>query len=182
MAGINTKNIHRTNALLGHPWGRDFLYDERMLTGEGERGEKRARRLARRSRFQNALLRWSLARELLRRFSLPKPGEGPSREERESGRYELLFIGDTPDGRRLAATVKGERDPGYGSTSRIIAEAALCLAREVDRTKTPGGVWTPGAALGLALLPRLGERAGLRFAIEEGRSPPSAGGRGQGRV
>jgi short subunit dehydrogenase-like uncharacterized protein len=167
MAGINTKNIHRTNALLGHPWGRDFLYDERMLTGEGERGEKRARRLARRSRFQDALLRWSLTRELLRRFSLPKPGEGPSREERESGRYELLFIGDTPDGRRLAATVKGERDPGYGSTSRIIAEAAICLAREVDRTRTPGGVWTPGAALGLALLPRLGEKAGLQFAIED---------------
>jgi short subunit dehydrogenase-like uncharacterized protein len=167
MAGINTKNVHRTNALLGHAWGRDFTYDERMLTGDGERGEKRARRLARRSRFQNALLRWSLSRGLLRRFSLPKPGEGPSREERESGRYELLFIGETARGERLAATVKGERDPGYGSTCRIVAEAALCLAREVDRARTPGGVWTPGAALGLALLPRLAERAGLRFAIED---------------
>ena len=167
MAGINTKNIHRTNALLGHPWGRDFLYDERMLTGDGERGEKRARRLARRSRLQNALLRWRLSRELLRRFSLPKPGEGPSREERESGRYELAFTGETARGERLSATVKGERDPGYGSTCRIIAEAALCLAHEVDRARTPGGVWTPGAALGLALLPRLEERAGLRFAIED---------------
>ena len=34
MAAINTKNVHRTNALRGHPWGRDFVYDERILTGE----------------------------------------------------------------------------------------------------------------------------------------------------
>jgi short subunit dehydrogenase-like uncharacterized protein len=167
MAGINTKNIHRTHALLGHPWGRDFVYDERMLTGDGESGERRARRLARRTSMQNALLRWGLARELLRRFSLPKPGEGPGREERESGRYELLFIGDTARGQRLRATVKGDRDPGYGSTCRIVAEAALCLAGEVDRARTGGGVWTPGAAMGPALLRRLQERAGLAFSIED---------------
>jgi short subunit dehydrogenase-like uncharacterized protein len=167
MAGINTKNIHRTNALLGHPWGRDFVYDERMLTGDGERGERRARKLARRARMQNAMLRWSLARGVLRRVALPKPGEGPSREERDSGRYELLFIGESAKGQRLEATVKGDRDPGYGSTCKIISEAALCLAGEIDRTKTGGGVWTPGAAMGLALLPRLQEKAGLTFAIAD---------------
>jgi short subunit dehydrogenase-like uncharacterized protein len=166
MAGINTKNIHRTNALLGHPWSGGFVYDERMLTGDGERGERRARRLARRSRVQNALLGWGPTREVLRRFALPKPGEGPSREEREQGRYELRFFGDTTDGRRLAATVKGDRDPGYGSTCRIVTEAALFLAG-IDRSTTGGGVWTPGAAMGLGLLPRLRERAGLAFAIEE---------------
>jgi short subunit dehydrogenase-like uncharacterized protein len=167
MAAINTKNVHRTNALLGHRWGRGFVYDERMLTGNGEKGRRRARALAGNTRIQTALLGFRPTRELLRRFALPKPGEGPNREQRESGRYEVLFIGDTAQGQRLRATVKGDRDPGYGSTCKLVAEAALCLAREIDRKTTPGGVWTPGAAMGLPLVRRLHERAGLTFAIED---------------
>jgi len=167
MASINTKNVHRTNALRGHPWGRDFVYDERMLTGDGERGERRARALARNTRLQMMALGWGLTRELLRRFALPKPGQGPTLQQRESGRYEVLFIGDTAQGQRLRATVKGDRDPGYGSTCKLIAESALCLAHEVDRSMTAGGVWTPGAAMGLSLARRLQERAGLSFAIDD---------------
>ncbi|HYN60785.1 MAG TPA: saccharopine dehydrogenase NADP-binding domain-containing protein [Rubrivivax sp.] len=166
MAAINTKNVHRTHALRGHPWGRDFVYDERMLTGEGKRGEQRAKALARNSRLQNALLGFAPARKLLRRFALPKPGQGPSLHERESGRYEVLFIGDTAQGQRLRAVVKGDRDPGYGSTCKLICESALCLIDEVDRSMAGGGVWTPGAAMGLALVRRLQARAGLSFAIE----------------
>jgi short subunit dehydrogenase-like uncharacterized protein len=166
MAAINTKNVHRTHALRGHPWGRDFVYDERMLTGDGKRGEQRAKALARNSRLQNALLGFAPARELLRRFALPKPGQGPSLHERESGRYEVLFIGDTAQGQRLRAVVKGDRDPGYGSTCKLISESALCLIDEVDRSMAGGGVWTPGAAMGLALVRRLQAHAGLSFAIE----------------
>jgi short subunit dehydrogenase-like uncharacterized protein len=166
MAAINTKNVHRTHALLGHPWGRDFVYDERMLTGDGPKGELRAKGLARNARLQGLLLGWRPTRELLRRLALPKPGQGPSKDERERGRYEVLFIGDTAQGRRLRATVKGDRDPGYGSTCKLIAESALCLGA-IDRSKTAGGVWTPGAAMGLALVQRLQERAGLSFAIED---------------
>ena len=166
MATINTKNVHRTHALRGHPWGQDFVYDERMLTGDGPAGQRRARVLARTARIQTALLGFAPARGLLRRFVLPKPGEGPSQRERETGRYELLFIGETADGRTLRATVTGDRDPGYGSTSKMITESALCLVDDVDRTMTPGGVWTPGSAMGLALVRRLQERAGLTFAIE----------------
>jgi short subunit dehydrogenase-like uncharacterized protein len=167
MAAINTKNVHRTNALRSHPWGRDFVYDERFLTGDGARGEQRAKGLARSMRMQNTLLGWGPTRELLRRFALPKPGQGPGREQRERGRYEILFIGDTAQGDRLRATVKGDRDPGYGSTCKLVAESALCLAAEVGRPQTRGGVWTPGAAMGLILARRLQERAGLTFAIEE---------------
>jgi short subunit dehydrogenase-like uncharacterized protein len=164
MAAINTKNVHRTNALLGHPWGRDFVYDERFLTGDGPRGELRAKGLARNMRMQNMLLGFGPTRELLRRFALPKPGQGPSREQRERGRYEVLFIGENADGASLRATVTGDRDPGYGSTCKLIAESALTLA-EIDRCSTSGGVWTPGAAMGLTLVQRLQERAGLTFAI-----------------
>ena len=167
MAIINTKNIHRTNALLGHIWGKDFVYDERMLTGDGENGEKRAKRLARSSRMQNILLGFAPTRFLLRTFALPKPGEGPDRAAREAGRYEVVFIGETTHGERLSATVKGDRDPGYGSTCKMITESALCLINDVDRTKTGGGVWTPGSALGSALVQRLEAKAGLTFSIED---------------
>ncbi|MFO1337859.1 MAG: saccharopine dehydrogenase NADP-binding domain-containing protein [Burkholderiaceae bacterium] len=179
MAAINTKNVHRTNALRGHPWGRDFVYDERMLTGEGMRGEQRARALARQGRLQNLLLGLAPTRALLRRFALPKPGEGPNRAAREAGRYELVFTGETAAGERLALTVKGDRDPGYGSTCKLIAEAALCLVQDVDRQQAPGGVWTPGAAMGLALVRRLQANAGLQFDEVNGDSPLSRGPRHQ---
>lgn len=163
MAAINTKNVHRTNALRGHAWGSDFVYDERMLA----RSEGHAKALARTARLQAAALGFGPARELLRRFVLPKPGQGPSQRERDSGRYEVLFIGDTAQGQRLRAVVRGDRDPGYGSTCKLISESALCLAQETGHDKAGGGIWTPGAAMGLELVRRLQARAGLSFAIED---------------
>lgn len=171
MAPINTKNVHRTHALRGHPWGQDFVYSERMLSGRGAQGEQRARRAARKHRLQNLLLALGPTRALIRRFVLPKPGEGPNQEQRESGHYELLFVGETASGQRLAARVSGDRDPGYGSTCKLISEAALCLAQEVDRSMAGGGVWTPGAAMGLVLARRLQARAGLDFSLID---PPTA--------
>ncbi len=163
MAPINTKNAHRTHTLLGLPWGKDFIYSERMLTGDGASGEKRAKKMARSSKMQTILLAFAPTRALLRRFALPKPGEGPNKEQREKGRYEVLFFGETADGRKLTADVTGDRDPGYGSTCKMITEAALCLVQDVDRKATPGGVWTPGAAMGMTLVKRLQEKAGLTF-------------------
>ncbi len=167
MAMINTKNVHRTNALLGHAFGTDFVYDEMMLTGKGRSGELRARGLARNNRWQNLALGFAPARALLRRFVLPKPGEGPSKEARENGFYDLQFIGQTADGKTLRASVKGDRDPGYGSTSKMIAQAALCLAEDLWGDQMTGGVWTPGAAMGLVLIERLRAHAGLQFAIDD---------------
>ncbi len=166
MATINTKNVHRTNHLLGRAWGADFVYDEMMLTGDGVGGQKRAKTTARQGAIQNALLGFSPTRALLRQFALPKPGQGPSKEERESGFYDVLFTGETKDGRAMRGAVKGDRDPGYASTSKMISESALCLARDVGRDETAGGVWTPGAALGAKLIARLEANAGLRFALE----------------
>ncbi len=166
MAPINTKNVHRTNLLRGHPWGRDFVYDERMLTGQGAGGEARARLMAGANGIQNLMLGFAPARALLQRFVLPKPGSGPNANQRRTGRYELLFMGQSADGQTLRARVTGDRDPGYGSTSKMISESALCLLQDIDRRKAAGGVWTPGAAMGLALVRRLQARAGLTFTIE----------------
>jgi short subunit dehydrogenase-like uncharacterized protein len=167
MAAINTKNVHRTNALLGGAFGADFVYDERVMMGDGEAGRRRARAAAGRDTLQNRLLAFAPTRALIRRFVLPKPGEGPSREQRETGFYDVLFVGETQAGETLSVSVSGRKDPGYGSTSRMIAEAAMCLAEDSDRRGARGGVWTPGAAMGARLIERLERHAGLTFRVED---------------
>lgn len=148
MAPINTRNVHRTNALLGHPWGRDFVYEEMIVAGPGPQGEAVAKAIA--------------GDRSLGGEGGPKPGEGPSREEREAGHYDVLFIGETAGGHRVEAAVTGDRDPGYGSTSKMIAQSALCLLAEA--AGRPGGIWTPGAIMGADLRARLIAHAGMTFA------------------
>jgi short subunit dehydrogenase-like uncharacterized protein len=151
MANINTRNVHRSNMLLGFPYGKDFVYDEMVMTGPGEQGEAIAKKvMAANNKFSGA--------------DVPKPGEGPSKEERENGMYDLLFVAIAPDGKQVRAAVKGDRDPGYGSTSKMISECALCLLR--DTPDVPAGIWTPGAAMGDKLIKRLVDHAGLTFAVE----------------
>ena len=151
MANINTRNVHRSNALMGFPYGRDFVYDEMQVTGPGEEGEAAAKRIM-------------AASNNLASSAGPKPGEGPSKEERETGYYDLLFVGIAPDGRQARVSVKGDRDPGYGSTSKMIAECAICLLR--DAPDVPAGIWTPGAAMREPLIKRLVDNAGLSFEVE----------------
>jgi short subunit dehydrogenase-like uncharacterized protein len=166
MASINTKNVHRSNFLRGQAYGADFVYDEMILTGEGKKGEQRAKTAALGTSVFETLLGFSPTRALIRQFALPKPGQGPTKEQREAGFYDVLFVGELKDGRVLRASVKGDKDPGYASTSKMISESAMCLVRDVGRDVTPGGVWTPGAALGDKLIERLEANAGLRFALE----------------
>ena len=150
MATINSKNIHRSNALLGHPWGEDFRYDEMLVTGPGEQGKAVAEMVAK--------------ADPLGGDDAPKPGEGPSREAREAGNYDVLFVGTTADGQELRVGVSGDMDPGYGSTSKMITEAAVCLIGEC--ADLPGGIYTPAPALGRHLIERLTDHAGLDFRRE----------------
>jgi len=153
MANINTRNVHRSNFLLGFPYGKDFVYDEMMLTGPGEQGEALARRIATANTAEKL------------NSGGPKPGEGPSKEERENGLYDLLFVAIAPDSRQVRAAVRGDRDPGYGSTSKMISECAICLLR--DTPDVPAGIWTPGAAMGHKLIDRLVKNAGITFEVEK---------------
>ena len=152
MAAINTKNVHRSNFLLGHPYGKDFVYDEMMMTTIGDAGKAIAEGIATALKSANPF----------GEGPQPKPGEGPSAEQRENGFYDILFIGEFPDGTSVRASVGGDRDPGYGSTSKMIAESALTLLEQ----ETPGGVVTPGAIIAEPLIKRLEDHAGLVFAIE----------------
>jgi short subunit dehydrogenase-like uncharacterized protein len=154
MAGINTKAVHRTNFLLGHPWGEGFQYDEmQMIDGPPRDGATPAAAFG----FGSG--------------PMPKPGEGPTKAEREAGYYDLLFVAEAPDGRTVRAAVRGDMDPGYGSTAKILAEAGLALAFDVIHERTPGGCWTPAAAMAEPLLQRLPSRAGLTFEVEARPGP-----------
>ncbi len=150
MAPINTKNVHRTNFLLGFPFGEDFKYDEMVVTSPGDLGKQAAEMVAKANPFGGD--------------DAPKPGEGPTKEQRENGYYDILFLGETADGETATFCVKGDKDPGYGSTSKMIAESALCLAQ--DKIKKDGGIWTPGALMGKKLVQRLEDKAGLSFVVE----------------
>jgi short subunit dehydrogenase-like uncharacterized protein len=152
MALINTRNVHRSNLLMGFRYGKDFVYDEMVLTGPGEKGEANARKVMAANNEKTGP-------------NARKPGEGPSKEERENGLYDLLYIAVAPDGREVRASVKGDRDPGYGSTSKMISECAICLLR--DAPEVPAGIWTPGAAMRDKLIKRLVDRAGLTFSVEK---------------
>ena len=150
MATINTKNIHRSNMLMGHPYGENFRYDEMLLTGPGDDGEAMAK---------------AVAEDTSMATDPTPPGEGPTREQRENGFYDLLFVGNTDVDDFLTVNVKGDMDPGYGSTSKMMAEAAVCLALNPELAS--GGIWTPAAALGNALIDRLQNNAGLSFELED---------------
>ena len=149
MATINTKNIHRSNLLLSHDYGDDFVYDEMMLTGPGEKGEAMAKAVAGDK---------SMATDPM------QPGEGPTKEAREAGCYDVLFVGSNDSGDRLMASVTGDKDPGYGSTCKMISESAICLLKNPDAAS--GGIWTPASAMGDLLIERLQDNAGLTFELE----------------
>ena len=151
MAAINTKNIHRSNFLMGHRYGEEFRYDEMLLTGDGEQGQAAAEYVAKDDSIGKSDL---------------QPGDGPTQEERENGNYDALFAGQNCEGELMISSVQGDRDPGSGSTSKMLAEAAICLLE--NPALASGGLWTPAAAMGQALIDRLHAHAGLTFQIEKG--------------
>jgi len=165
MAAVNTKVVHRSHALLGCPWGKEFRYDEAMVMGSGIRGALRGAAFA--GGLGAFLLGagFSPTRALMKTTVLPKPGEGPSPEEQETGFYKLHFIGKSQKGASLRLKVTGDRDPGYGSTSKMLGESALCLLKDIARDELSGGFWTPATAMGRKLMDRLTSSAGMSFDI-----------------
>ncbi|MDB2510548.1 saccharopine dehydrogenase NADP-binding domain-containing protein [Gammaproteobacteria bacterium] len=149
MAPINTKNVHRSNVLMDHLYGEDFCYNEMWIQGPGEEGKAAAEFAASMNPLADA----------------PAPGEGPSKESRDNGNYNVLFCADLADGTTIQAAVSGDMDPGYGSTSKMIAESAICLVKECP--ELVGGIYTPAPAMGEKLIARLQANAGLDFRIEK---------------
>lgn len=167
MAAINTRIVHRTNALRNDAYGRDFSYDEAMMTGRGLKGRMAAYGIT--AAMGGFLVASAIrpSRWVLEQFVVPKPGGGPSARAQEEGFYDLRFIGKTADGRAIRTKVTGDRDPGYGSTGKMLGQAAACLALNIDKQTVAGGFWTPASIFGDRLVERLQAHAGVTFGLIE---------------
>ena len=165
MSAINTRIVQRSNALLDQAYGKGFAYDEAVLTGRGLKGRANA------AGMSAALAAFTLAAALpptrwaLERFVLPAPGEGPGPEAQRKGFFDLRFYGSTADGRSLRTRVTGDRDPGYGSTAKMLGQAGACLALDISRNDRAGGFWTPATIFGDRLIERLTAHSGLTFEV-----------------
>jgi short subunit dehydrogenase-like uncharacterized protein len=163
MAAINIRIVHRTNSLLGNQYGVDFLYDEAMITGKSVLGAAGAAAFA--AGMGGFMIAAAIppSRWFLEKVILPKPGEGPSAKEQLEGHYDLRFVGKTFDGQEIACKVTGDRDPGYGSTAKMLGQSAVCLAEDVLKDDKAGGFWTPASIFGDKIIDRLEQHAGLSF-------------------
>jgi short subunit dehydrogenase-like uncharacterized protein len=93
-------------------------------------------------------------------LGLKDPGEGPSAEQREKSWFRVRFRARS-DGPELHTEISGG-DPGYGETSKMLAQSALCLVHD-ELPETAGQV-TPAVAMGQPLIDRL-QREGIRFEV-----------------
>ena len=167
MAAINTRVVHRSNALLEQAWGDKFQYSEAMLTGQGIKGFLLGYAMAFGMGVFLLTAYTAPGRRLLNRFLLPKPGQGPSRKAQENGFFDIRFYGYGGTGKVLKTKVTGDKDPGYGFTARMLGEAAACLALDFhnrgQKKGAKGGFWTPSSLMGEQLFERLQTKAGMVF-------------------
>lgn len=166
MAAVNTRVVHRSNALLNHAYGNDFAYSEAMLMGKGSKGKSRARNMGWGLNIFMLLAAVGPTRWLLEKFVLPKPGEGPTPEEQLKGCFDYRFVGKTDSGDVIKVKVTGDRDPGYGSTAKMLGQAAVCLAN-IKKEDKAGGFWTPASIYQEDLIQRLQDKSGLTFEVLE---------------
>jgi short subunit dehydrogenase-like uncharacterized protein len=163
MAGVNTRIVQRSHALLGRPWGPEFRYREAMAMGDGPLGAAKAAGLSAGMLATMGLGALGPTRSLMERI-LPKPGEGPSPAAQAKGSFDIRFTGTASDGQTIETQVTGDRDPGYGSTAKMLGETAVAFL-DLDRSDVPGGSWTTATAFGDRLVERLEAHAGLRFSV-----------------
>ena len=169
MAAINERVVHRSNACLDNAYGENFRYSEGMLMGKGSKGRRRS--LMTSFGLGSFMLAVAIKplRRLLQKFVLPKPGEGPTPAEQLAGFFDMRFIGKHANGETIKVKVTGDRDPGYGSTAKMLSQAALCLAfdhrNDTSKTGRLGGFWTPASMFDERYVQRLKDYAGVEVSV-----------------
>jgi short subunit dehydrogenase-like uncharacterized protein len=167
MEAINARVVLRSNSLLNMAYGEDFSYGEAMLSGQGIKGRLTALGIAGGlGAFAGSLI-FDPVRNLMQKYVLPKPGEGPSLQDQLNGYFDIRLHGRNKKGQQLMVQVTGDRDPGYGCTAKMLAQAGLCLAFDLSTDDKTGGFWTPATAMGDLLVGRLSEHAGMTFETME---------------
>ncbi|MCK6510846.1 saccharopine dehydrogenase NADP-binding domain-containing protein [Myxococcota bacterium] len=165
MASINTRIVRRTNALLGFKYGQDFRYSEVMSLPKGWRGWWMGQTVSLGMLGFTAVSSIKPLRKLLQATILPAPGQGPSPEAQEKGYFTTYLLGKAKE-HRLYGFIRGERDPGYGSTAIMLAESAICLAKDQAKLPQQYGILTPATAMGHPLIERL-RAAGFTLEVNE---------------
>ncbi|GAB5413039.1 MAG: saccharopine dehydrogenase NADP-binding domain-containing protein [Congregibacter sp.] len=94
---------------------------------------------------------------------LPKSGEGPPNWLLKQGAFAIEVIAKASNGEKSKVVISGKGDPGYGATSKMLAELGLCLANNLDSAPASTGVITPSTALGDALVHRLNAAQNGKF-------------------
>jgi len=157
MGPTNTRVVRRSNALAGYPYSRTFRYQEAMSFGEGISARAKATGVTAGMGAVGAAMGFGPIRSGMS-MVLPKPGEGPSAEDRAAGYFRMEVHGWGLDGEHYVATVAADGDPGYAATSFMLAEAVLLAASGDPDLPDRAGVLTPATGLGMPLVERL--RAG----------------------
>jgi short subunit dehydrogenase-like uncharacterized protein len=162
MDRVNGRIVRRSHALQGRPYGPDFSYREVLPLGRGPAGLLAALAARLGMGVVTALLVFPPTRLLAAWLLFPKRGQGP-RMALEGGGMFRLGVYDPEEGSKLLS-ISADRDPGYGATAIMLGEAAVLLAETTGDASSPagGGVLTPAAAFGSALVTRL-HAAGIRF-------------------
>ena len=166
MSGFNSRIVRRTNAITDHRYGIDFRYSEVSSFKKGMTGFFRAMVMFIGLVIIQICLKVRPLLWCLRKFSLPSPGEGPSRETRDNGFFKLELIGSMENIKKVSLTVTGDSDPGYSATAKMITESALSVLLDQDRIPKVHGVLTPASGIGAVLAERLKDK-GINFSINE---------------
>jgi short subunit dehydrogenase-like uncharacterized protein len=166
MAGVNTRVVRRSNSLMGYDYGHDFRYDEAMLMGEGGLGFAKASAVSAATAAMNTAMTFAAVRSMAAPM-LPSSGQGPSRAQQKAGFFDIDLLAIHPEdpSKNLRGNVHGDRDPGYGSTAKMLGESAVCLAK--NDLPVGGGLWTTASAMGDALIDRLQTNAGVTFTLQD---------------
>jgi short subunit dehydrogenase-like uncharacterized protein len=165
MAGVNTRVVRRSNALMGGAYGSTLRYSELMKAGGGPIGALKAGAVVGGLGGLVGGLAFPPTRKLLDRL-LPDPGEGPDEKSRDKGFFRIRITTTTSSGRRFRCRIEASGDPGYKATAVMLGEAGLCLALDADRTPRVAGVLTPASAMGSVLTDRL-RAAGHSYEVSE---------------
>mmetsp|Transcript_27184 Transcript_27184/g.38284 ORF Transcript_27184/g.38284 Transcript_27184/m.38284 type:complete len:426 (+) Transcript_27184:183-1460(+) len=172
MGSVNSRVVRRSNSLVKSHYGEKFSYMEYMAV----RNPIFAGIITFGLVVLVILLSFGFTRELLRKV-LPKPGQGPSKEDLKKGGTKVVAVGLTDEAspRRVECTLRYPKDvsAGYLGTAITVTEAALCLALQRDAVEKnvqanglTGGVLTPASAFGHVLVQRLRD-AGITVDVKE---------------
>ena len=164
MGPINTRVVRRSAALLGY--GKDFHYQEYMRIGKGPIAAAAAASFSFGMASSKLVVKLPGVKQVTEKL-MPGPGRGPSESAMNNGSYRCELVAKSASGKVLRGKIADSGDPGNRATTKMVCEAALCLALQFDelpQAAGQGGFLTPASGLGEVLVKRL-RAAGMTLEV-----------------